>query len=535
VSDGAATADYEVVIVGAGIAGLYQLHRMKQAGFRTRVFESGSGVGGTWYWNRYPGSRFDSESYSYGYLFDDELMKEWVWSERFAGQEEIERYLNFVTDRYGLREDIQFHARVVSAVFNELRGIWVLELQDGTTVSAQWLIMCTGILSLPLMPANVQGLDTFQGDYFHTARWPKEDVELAGKRVAVIGTGASGIQVAQTVAPVVESLTVVQRHPAQANPLRNRKFTPEETAELHSQLFDIKARCNSTTLGFMYDFDPRKALEVSDEERREHFEKVWSEGGLRPLMGNFGDVVTSLVANSLMLDFFKEKISERVTDPVKLRQLTSWDYPYGGRRPPGETGYYEVFNQHNVQILDVRTDPIVRYVRNGIETESSQHEFDLIVFATGFDAVTGSLVQLDAQTDAGFTLRDKWAEDWLSYLGISLAGLPNLFLVPGPQGLVGNNPVALQFIVDFVADLVVAGRERGACRIEPNAEAERMWTERVLNSSRDSIFAAVDSWMNGGNVPGKRKQLLTFGEGLVVLREVLDEERSKGFANFRMT
>ncbi|MBI5090193.1 MAG: hypothetical protein HZB15_15375 [Actinobacteria bacterium] len=275
-------------------------------------------------------------------------------------------------------------------------------------------------------------------------------------------------------------------------------------------------------------------MEVSEEERRQHFELIWEAGGLRPLMGNFFDVLTSLEANNLFVEFFREKIAERVTDPVKLRQLTSWDFPYGGRRPPAETGYYEAFNQDNVHILDVRADPIVRYTRTGLETESGSHEFDVIVFATGFDAVTGGILKLEIQTDAGLTLRGKWAQSATSYLGVSAVGFPNLFMVPGPQGLVGNNPVALQFIVDFVTDLVLTARESGATRVEACADAERAWAERMANSSKDSIYAAVDSWINGGNVPGKPKQLVTFAEGLVVLRQSLGDERESGFSNFRM-
>jgi cyclohexanone monooxygenase len=252
-------------------------------------------------------------------------------------------------------------------------------------------------------------------------------------------------------------------------------------------------------------------------------------------MGNFVDVLTSLEANSLFVEFMKEKIGERVTDPVKLRQLTTWDFPYGGRRPPAETGYYEAFNQDNVNILDVRADPIVRYTRTGLETESGGHDFDVIVFATGFDAFTGGILKLEIQTDAGLTLRDKWAQGALSYLGVSVTGFPNLFMVPGPQGLVGNNPVALQFIVDFVTDLVVKAKEAGASRIDVCADAEQAWAERAANSSRDSIYNAVDSWFNGGNVPGKPKQLLTFAEGLVVLRQALNEERDDGYPNFAMT
>ncbi|MGD9999005.1 MAG: flavin-containing monooxygenase [Ilumatobacteraceae bacterium] len=526
--------DYDVVIVGAGIAGLYQLHRLRQAGVKTRLFEAGSGVGGTWFWNRYPGSRFDSESYSYAYTFDDELMGDWVWSERFAGQEEIERYLNHVADRFCLREDIELNSRVVSAVCNESNATWHLEIEGGALVSARILITCTGVLSEPVMPTNTQGLSGFQGDWTHTARWPKDGLDLAGRRVAVLGTGSTGVQIIQTIAPVVDSLTVLQRHPAQANPLQNRPFTPEQSAEIHSQLGEIKRLCNSTSGGFLFDIDPRNALEVSEAERREHFEMIWAEGGLRPLMGNFMDVLTNLEANGLMLDFFREKIAERVTDPAKFKLLTDWDYPYGGRRPPAETGYYEAFNQDNVDILDVAADPIVRYTHKGLETESGDHEFDVIIFATGFDAVTGGILKLEIQTDAGLVLRDRWARGATSYLGVAVSGLPNLFMVPGPQGLVGNNPVALQFIVDFVSDLVIKAKEAGASRIEVTAEAERAWSERVANSSKDSIYTAVDSWINGGNVPGKPKQLVTFAEGLVVLRQALGGERDGGFPNFAL-
>jgi cyclohexanone monooxygenase len=458
-----------------------------------------------------------------------------VWSERFAGQEEIERYLNFVADKFCLREHIQLNSRVVSAICNESTATWQLEIDDGTIVSTRMLVTCTGILSDPLMPSNTEGLDSYQGDWMHTARWPKDDIDLAGRRVAVVGTGSTGVQIVQTIAPIVESLTVLQRHPAHANPLQNRQFSPEESAQIHSQLGEIKRLCNSTSGGFLFDVDPRKALETSEAERRQHFELVWEAGGLRPLMGNFMDVLTSVEANDLFVEFFREKLAERVTDPVKLEQLTAWDHPYGGRRPPAETGYYESFNQDNVHILDVRADPIIRYTSEGLETESGEHEFDVIVFATGFDAVTGGILKLEIESDAGRTLRDKWAKGASSYLGVSVAGFPNLFMVPGPQGLVGNNPVALQFIVDFVTDLVVKAKEVGASTIEARADAEHAWTDRMARGSRDSIYAAVDSWINGGNVPGKPKQLVTFAEGLVVLRQALGEERDGGFSNFRMT
>ena len=390
----AAAGRYEVIVVGAGLSGMYQLHRLRQLGLSVRVFEAGGGVGGTWYWNRYPGARFDSESWTYGFSFSDELLQEWDWSEHFSAQPETLRYCNYVADKFDLRRDITFNSRVVSAAYDEKANEWELAFDDGRRARSRFLITAIGPLSAPTMPA-IPGVEDFRGEAYHTGMWPHAKVSFEGKRVAVIGTGATGVQAITEIAKTVGHLTVFQRTPNWCAPLHNSRIDAETQARIKASYPEIFARCRDSFGCFIHAADPRNALEVSAEEREAFYEKLYSEPGFGIWMGNFRDVLIDKAANDSITDFMRRKIRERVRDPALAEKLIPTNHGFGTRRVPLESGYYEVYNQPNVRLVDLRETPIERITPTGIKTSDAEQQFDMIIYATGFDAITGAFDRID--------------------------------------------------------------------------------------------------------------------------------------------
>jgi cation diffusion facilitator CzcD-associated flavoprotein CzcO len=509
-SSGAAPVlDYEAIIIGAGMSGMYQLYRLREQGMRVRVFEAGTGVGGTWYWNRYPGARFDSESYTYGYSFSKELLQEWSWSEHFAGQPETLRYLNLVADKFDLRRDIQFRSRVAAATYQEDTHSWNVTLADGSHFRSRFLITAIGPLSAPTLP-RIEGVDTFQGQSFHTARWPHQPVDFAGKRVAVIGTGATGVQTIQTIAGSVGHLTVFQRTPNWCAPLHNSKIDAETQKKIKSGYPDMFRRCQETFACFLHTPDPRGTFEVSDEEREAFFEKLYAEPGFGIWQGNFRDIVTDRKANAVISDFVARKIRQRVKDPEVAEKLIPKNHGFGTRRVPLETRYYEVYNQDNVELVDITETPIERITPDGIKTGDGEYEFDMIIYATGFDAITGSFDRIDFRGVDGMRLKDKWKDGPRTYLGVLIDGFPNMMMLMGPHTALGNIPRSIEYNVDWVTGLVRHAREFNLTRVEATAAGVTSWTDHVKALGAGLLSNEVNSWMTGynTNVEGKQTRII---------------------------
>ena len=459
----------DVIIIGAGVTGLYQLYRLRQLGLSVRVFEDGAGVGGTWYWNRYPGARFDSESYTYGYSFSKELLQEWDWKEHFPGQPENERYLNYVADKFDLRGDIQLNTRVASAVYDEGENHWQVQTEDGHRARSQFLITAVGVLSAHYVP-DFAGLDSFKGDWCHTGRWPKEGMDLTGKRVGVIGTGATGVQLIPEIIKEVAHLTVFQRTANYCVPLRNRAIDPETQRKIKASYPEIFKQCRETPGGHRYKFDPRSAREVPPEEQLAQHERLWAEHGFNKWLSNFHDVMVPGEPNEDYAEFVRNKIRERVKDPVVAENLVPKDHPFGSKRIPCESGYYEVYNQDNVLLADVREAPIESITPKGVKTSDAEYELDVIIFATGYDAVTGSLTRMGIRGEGGQTLKDKFAEGPRTYMGIQSAGFPNLFTINA--GGAGNFTRGAEPLVEWVSDCIGYVREHQFTRIAATPQAE---------------------------------------------------------------
>ena len=527
-------ADYDVLIIGAGIAGMYMLHRLREIGLTTRVLEAGTDVGGTWYWNRYPGARFDSESYSYGYSFSKELLEEWEWSEHFSPQPENLRYCNFVADKFGLRRDMDFNSKVTAAHFNDIANLWTLETGDGKHRTARFLITAIGVFAKPMMPA-IDGIDSFKGEAYHTATWPHEQVSFEGKRVGVIGTGATAVQLIQEVAKTAGHLTVFQRTPNWCAPLHNRPITAEEQKEIKTSYEEIFAKCRASYAGFMHDSDRRRALQVSDEERQAFYEKLYREPGFGIWMGNFRDMLVDERANTTISEFVAGKIRERVKDPAIAAKLVPTNHGFGTRRVPMETHYYEVYNQDNVQLVDLRETPISRITEAGIETSDEMHEFDMIVYATGFDAVTGGYSQIDIRGSGGRTLTDKWADGVRTFLGLQIEGFPNMFTLVGPHNAASfcNIPRCIEQNVDWMADLMTRVKVDGLNRIESTAEAEEEWTGHVHLMAQRMLFSKTNSWFTGinSNIEGRdQRSVLLYAGGAPGYRDKCDEVAAADYA-----
>ena len=526
----------DVIVIGAGVAGLYQLYRLRELGLRVQVFEAGSDVGGTWYWNRYPGARFDSESWSYGYSFSAELLQEWEWPEHFAAQPDTLRYLNFVADKFDLRRHIRFGCRVVAACFDDASDRWTITLETGEQASAPLLVTALGPLSAYTLP-DIPGRDDFRGQAFHTARWPREGVSLAGKRVGIIGTGATAIQVIQTIAAEVGSLTVFQRTPNWAAPLHNRRITAEEQRRIKASYAEIFERCRQTATCFIHQTDPRRALDVSAEEREAFWEKLYAEPGFGIWVGNFADVLTDRRANALASEFAARKIRQRVRDPAVAEKLIPRDHGFGTRRLPLESGYYEAYNRDNVRLVDINETPIECITADGLRTTADSFDLDVLVYATGFDGVTGPYDRIDIRGPGGRRLKDDWAGGVpRTYLGMLIDGFPNLLMVLGPHTARGNIPRNIEEIVDWLTGLVAFMKRNGHRRVETRTEEVDRWVAEVELAVEGLLFAEVNSWQTGinRNVEGRQvRRVLGYYGGAVEYRRRTDEVAAQGYAALR--
>jgi cation diffusion facilitator CzcD-associated flavoprotein CzcO len=532
----AADLDYDVIIIGAGMSGLYQLYRARELGLKVRVFETGTDVGGTWYWNRYPGARFDSESYSYGYSFSKELLDEWEWSEHFAGQPETLRYCKYVADKFDLRRDIQFRSRVIAAVYDEATRHWTTTLENEQRFRTRFLVTAIGPLSTPTLP-RIEGRDDFKGQSFHTARWPKEKVDLAGKRVAVIGTGATGVQTIQTIAHEVGHLTVFQRTPNWCAPLQNGKIDAETQKRIKAGYSEMFARCQETFACFIHTPDPRGAFEVTDEEREAFYEKLYAERGFGIWQGNFKDILTDRAANKTIGDFVARKIRERVKDQKVADKLIPKNHGFGTRRLPLETFYYEVYNRDNVELVDIKETPIERVTPKGIKTSEKDYEFDIIIFATGFDAITGAFDKIDLRGVGGVRLKDKWKHGPETYLGLMVEGFPNMMMLMGPHTALGNIPRSIEYSVDWVTGLIRFAHAKGLTRLEATAAGVESWTDHVKALGAGLLSNEVDSWMTGinRNVEGKSTRIVARYSGSApAYRAKCDEVAARGYDELKL-
>nr|WP_276543051.1 NAD(P)/FAD-dependent oxidoreductase [Bradyrhizobium elkanii] len=531
-----AALDYDVIIIGAGLSGMYQLYRLRELGLSARVFEAGTGVGGTWYWNRYPGARFDSESYSYGYSFSKELLEEWEWSEHFAGQPETLRYCNYVADKFDLRRDIQFESRVTSAIYQDDTRSWRVTLESGARHACRFLITAIGPLSTPTLP-RIEGRDDFRGQSFHTARWPKQKVDFTGKRVAVIGTGATGIQTIQTIAGEVGHLTVFQRTANWAAPLHNGKIDAETQARIKAGYPEIFARCKETFACFVHTPDPRGAFEVSEAEREAFYEKLYGERGFGIWQGNFKDILIDRKANATISDFVARKIRERVRNQAVAEKLIPKNHGFGTRRLPLETFYYEVYNRDNVELVDIKETPIERITPEGIRTTDKDYAFDIIIYATGFDAITGSFDKIDFRGAHGARLKEKWTHGPETYLGLMVDGFPNMLMLMGPHTALGNIPRSIEYSVDWVTGLIRFAQAKGLTFLDATPEGTADWTEHVKALGVGLLSNEVDSWMTGinRNVEGKQTRIVARYSGSApAYRARCDEVAAKGYVELRL-
>ncbi|MTD14191.1 SidA/IucD/PvdA family monooxygenase [Nakamurella sp. YIM 132087] len=528
-----AALDLDVLVIGAGIAGIYQLHklRIEHPDLRVEVVDAAGGVGGTWYWNRYPGARFDSESYSYAYFFSKELRDDWRWKERFSGQPEIEEYLNHVVDRFELRPYITLGFRVQSATWDETSRSWSVRTADGQERRTRFLVTAVGLLSAPQFPI-APGREEFRGIAHHTALWPAGGVDFTGKRVAVIGTGSSGVQITGAIADEVASLTVFQRTPNWCTPLNNTPMGDEEYADISSRLDEIHATLMGSFAGFVHQFQPVSAFDVSPEDRHRLYEQLWEQPGFAKLLGNYMEVLFSPEINAEFSAFLAGKISGLVTDPAKADKLIPKDHGYGVKRPPFEAGYYAAFNKPNVDVVSLTDSPIERFTPTGLIAGGTEHEFDIIVYATGFDAITGAFDRIDIRAGEGQSLREYWEYGPHTFLGMQSPGYPNLFFIAGPHSTGGNVPRAIEGQVDFLTGLLTRAVSHGHERVEVTPQAEVAWTEHVLKGVEGTVVAVGKDWAFGGNTPGKKLAYRHYGGGIITYSTRCAEVVAGDYAEF---
>ena len=528
---------FDALIIGAGFSGLYQLHCLRdRLGLSVQVLEVGGGVGGTWYWNRYPGARCDSESHSYCYSFSEELTREWEWSERYPGPPEILRYLNHVADRFDLKRNIRFNTRVQSAHYDEAANLWRVSTDAGETLTAQFLITAVGCLSSANIP-NIPGLDTFEGRWYHTGQWPHEGVGFSGKRVGMIGTGSTGIQAAPVIAETAAHLTVFQRTANYSVPARNGPLTPEFKRHVKENAAKIRQVMHASVNGHPWLIDDRLAVRTPPYERQALYEAAWQTGGLR-FRAAFRDLLVDKAANDTAVTFIRDKIREIVKDPATAAKLSDFDHPYASKRPPIDTDYFETFNRDNVELVDVRAAPIEQITPRGIRTREAEYPLDIIVFATGFDGMTGSLLRIDIRGRDGLPLAKQWAAGPRNYLGLQVAGFPNLFTVTGPgsPSVLCNMPVAIEQHVEWITDCIAHMRKHGLKRIEPSNEAQDSWVAQV-NAAADATLLpqAKHSWYLGANIPGKPRVFMPYAGGMAHYRKVCSEVAAKNYEGFRLS
>jgi cyclohexanone monooxygenase len=527
------TADVDVVVVGGGMAGLYTTYRLRQLGKSVRTFERGDGVGGTWYWNRYPGARVDGESLSYSFSFSEELQQEWHWTEKYASQAELKAYLNHVADRFDLRKDIQLSTAVTSASYDEKASQWVVSTDKGDVVRARYLVSAVGCLSASNVP-EFPGLSDFRGEWYHTSQWPEGGVDLSGKRVGVVGTGSTGIQVIPELAKVASHLYVFQRTPSFTIPSNNVPMDPDRESDWKARYAELRAEARRTPTGSPLGRVPDKsAMEVSEDERIAEFERQWLNGHFN-LMRSFNDLTTNEDSNESLADFVRSKIQGIVKDQKTAVLLSPRGFPIGTKRVCMDSGFYETFNRENVSLVDVRSAPIQGFSETALKTADNEYELDVVVFATGFDAMTGGLTRLGVIGRGGVELAKKWEGGPTTYLGLATVGFPNCFFVTGPgsPSVLSNVCTSIEQHVEWITDLIAHADEQGATTVEATAEAEDGWGEHCREIGAKTLFTKANSWYMGANIPGKPRMLLPYVGGVGKYGEICDEVRSDGYRGF---
>jgi cyclohexanone monooxygenase len=527
---------YDVIVVGAGFAGMYMLHRLRGLGLSVRVYEQGGDVGGTWYWNRYPGARCDVESMQYSYSFSDELQQEWDWSERYAPQPEILKYANHVADRFDLRSDIQLDTRVDRAVFDESANQWSVTTSDGSTVTTKYVVLATGCLSNARMP-DIKGLADFKGKVYHTGHWPHEPVDFTGQRVGVIGTGSSAIQSVPIIAEQASHLTVFQRTANFSIPARNASLSAEERQSWRADYAEIRRKAREETRNGIYTEVPdRGALDDGDNERRAKYEARWRRGGLT-FMSVYNNLALDKAANDTAADFVRDKIAEIVKDPQTAKLLQPNNHPIGSKRICIDSDYFAAFNRANVTLVDIKSNPIEAILPDAVRTGGKDYEVDALVLATGFDAMTGSVAKIDIRGRNGQTLNQKWAEGPKTYLGLMSAGFPNLFIITGPgsPSVLSNMIVSIEQHVDWITDCIAWMRDRDLDSMEANKEAEDNWVDHVNEVAQGTLYPQANSWYMGANIPGKPQIFMPYIGGVAIYRQTCNDVAAKGYEGFTMT
>lgn len=533
-TNGRRALDFDAVVVGAGFSGMYMLYRLRKLGLSVRVFEKGDDVGGTWYWNRYPGARCDVESMDYSYSFSEDLQQEWEWSERYPSQPEVLAYARHVADRFDLRRDIEFETCVTSSTFEDERHRWTIQTDSGDTVTARFFIMATGCLSVPNTP-DFDGLDDFSGEVYHTGEWPKDGVDFAGRRVAVIGTGSSGIQIIPHIAEDADHLTVFQRTPNYSVPAGNEPLDPDDMQSLKDRYDAYREEARQSPIGIPIEVYAESALDLSAEERRQVFEERWGTGGFAFLF-SIGDLLVDEEANEMCAEFVRQKIHNVVDDPETAERLTPRDYPIGTKRICLDSGYFQTFNRDNVSLVDVQSDPIQTFTARGLRTEQAEYEFDTLVLATGFDAMTGALLKVDIRGVDGLRLEDKWSSGPRMHLGLMAAGFPNMFAITGPgsPSVISNMIVSIEQHVEWIADCIEHLQREGVSRIEPTPQAEDEWVAHVNEAANATLFPQANSWYVGANIEGKTRVFMPYVGGVDVYRDVCDEVAAQGYKGFTL-
>jgi cation diffusion facilitator CzcD-associated flavoprotein CzcO len=524
----------DVVVVGAGFSGMYQLHKLREQGLNVQVFEAGSDVGGTWYWNRYPGARVDIESMAYSFSFSDELQQEWEWSEKYSPQPELLKYAQHIANRFDLKSDIAFDTRVASAHFDEDTNEWLVTTECGRRVRAQHLVMATGVLSASKTP-DITGRDNYRGETYRTGLWPKEGVDFTGKRVAVIGTGSSAVQAIPLIAEEAEDVVVYQRTATFTTPALNHALNKDDASVIKANYAEYRAKQRLNVLGVVDERSLERTMDVSAQERDRRFKSGWESGILPGMLFQFADLQVEQEANDAISEYIRDRIRDTVKDEQTAQDLLPTDYPYGTKRPCIDTNYYETFNRENVSLVNLRRTPIETITQKGIRTAEGEREFDAIVYATGFDAMTGPLLRVDIRGRGGVKLTDAWNDGPRSYLGIAIHGFPNLFTITGPSSpsVLSNMLVSIEQHVDWVSDCIQWMKTEGKATIEPSDSAEQEWAEHTEQLANMTLYPKANSWYMGANVPGKPRMFLAYVGGVGTYRMICDQVAAAGYRGFQ--
>ncbi len=530
-------ADFDVIIVGAGFAGIYQLYHLRKRGYKVRLIEAGSDLGGVWHWNCYPGARVDSIGVIYQFS-DPELWKDWDYDEKFPDWTQLRKYFSYVDKKWRIRKDCQFDTRVTGATFDEKDKVWKVEKSDGETITCRYFVPCLGFASKPVVP-EFSGKEKFRGEAFHTALWPQYGLNMYGKRIAIIGTGASAVQVLQEASKEAKQVTVFQRTPNLTIPMRQKKLSKADNAKMKAHYPEILATRGHTFAGFEFDFYPKSYEESSEEERQKAFKEIWETGAFNWWLGNFNDVLANPEANRAQYDFWRDETRKRIHKPelVELLAPTDPPHPYGVKRPCLEQHYYECYNQENVDLVDVKTNPIERITEKGIVAGGKEHEFDVIVYATGFDAVTGGLTQIDIRGTDGRTLGEMWADGISTHLGMAVPRYPNMIMMYAPQSPSGfcNGPTCAEYQGDWVIQFIEDMDAKGVSRVEPTPDSAEGWAKVTRDIIDQTLFPNANSWYLGANIPGKHREILVYPGGLPAYLESVEKERADGYPNFKQT